>query len=147
MVRMFGGIVDPLLLASREVQRFVVDPLLYALEGDRAPVPLRYDYAKGRDLREIVLGALKDAMKGGAEKLAWEEPEINFKGEIGRVKSKNGRGTYQVAVEMTPQGPRAVTVSAPGQSERPDSKHYRDQMELFSKWQYKPFVWRREDMK
>ncbi len=147
MVRMFGHLVDPLLLASRDVQRFVVDPLLYALEGERCLVRLNYDYLKGRDRNELVLAALKDAIRGGVEKLAWEEPELNFKGEVGKVRSKSGRGTYQVAVEMTPGGPRAVTVCAPGQSERPDSPHYRDQVELFAKWEYKPFVWRREDMR
>jgi penicillin amidase len=147
MVRAFGHIVDPILLASREIQRFVVDPLLYLLEGDACLVTLNYDYLKGRDRKEFVLAALKDALKGGVEKLAWEEPEINFKGEVGKVKSKNGRGTYQQVVEMTPAGPRAVTVSAPGQSERPESKHHRDQVDLFAKWQYKPFVWRREEMK
>jgi acyl-homoserine lactone acylase PvdQ len=86
-------------------------------------------------------------MKGGAEPLAWKEPLIDFGGEVGKVKSMRGRGTFQMVVEMTPQGPRARTVSAPGQSERVESKHYKDQMELFTGWGYKPFLWRREDMK
>ena len=117
---MFGKYVDPLMLASRDIQRYVVDPFLYALEGR----PLSYDYATGRDLKALVRDALKDAMKGGEAALAWKEPTIDFKGEIGKVKSKSGRGTYQVAVEMTPKGPRAVTVCAPGQSESPASKHH-----------------------
>ena len=58
-----------------------------------------------------------------------------------------GRGTYQMVVEMTPQGPRAMTLTAPGQSERAESKHYKDQMGLFESWGYKPFVWNREEMK
>jgi penicillin amidase len=143
LVRMFGKVVDPLMLASRDIQRYVVDPFLYALEGR----PLRYDYAAGRDLQALVRDALKDAMKGGEASLAWKEPSVDFKGEIGKVKSKSGRGTYQMAVEMTPRGPRALTVCAPGQSERPASKHYRDQLELFSAWGYKPFVWDRAEMK
>ncbi|HEX7896146.1 MAG TPA: penicillin acylase family protein [Planctomycetota bacterium] len=143
LVRMFGKYVDPLMLASRDIQRYVVDPFLYALEG-RA---LSYDYANGRDLKALVRDALKDAMKGGEASLAWKEPTIDFKGEIGKVKSKSGRGTYQVAVEMTPKGPRAVTVCAPGQSESPASKHHRDQLDLFSAWGYKPFVWDRAEMK
>lgn len=135
LVRMFGKVVDPLLLASKEVQRYAVDPLLYALEGR----PMHYDYASGRDLKGLVRDALKDAMKG---ELAWKEPTIDFKGEIGKVKSKSGRGTYQMAVEMTPKGPRAVTLCAPGQSERPDSGHFKDQLELFERWAYKPFEWK-----
>lgn len=145
--RLFGGIVDPLLLASRDVQRYVADPLLYTLEGDRRQAPLHYDYGKGKDLKALVLDALKEAMKPGEERLAWKEPSIDFRGEVGSVKSKRGRGTYQVAVEMTKEGPRAVTLSAPGQSERPASKHYKDQVALFEKWEYKPFAWRREEMK
>ena len=58
-----------------------------------------------------------------------------------------GRGTYQMVVEMTPQGPQAMTLSPPGQSERTGSAHYKDQLGLFEKWEYKPFLWRREDMK
>jgi penicillin amidase len=147
MARTFGPLVDPTLLVSREVQRFLVDPLLYLLEGERSLVRLQYDYARGRDLGGLVRDALKDAMKGGVEPLAWKEPLIDFGGEVGKVKSMRGRGTFQMIVEMTPEGPRAMTVSAPGQSERADSRHYKDQMELFAGWGYKPFLWRREDMK
>jgi penicillin amidase len=147
MLKAFGSLVDPVLLASREVQRFLVDPLLYLLLGERSLVPLQYDYARGRDLKALVRDALKEAMKGGAEPLAWKEPVIDFGGEDGKIKSMRGRGTFQMVVEMTPQGPKAVTLAAPGQSERPGSKHYHDQLELFSKWDYKPFVWRREEMK
>ncbi len=145
--RLFADLVDPLLLASRDVQRYVVDPLLYTLEGGRRLASLQYDYGKGKDLKALVLDSLKEAMKGGEERLAWKEPSIDFKGQVGSVKSKRGRGTYQVAVEMTKGGPRAVTLSAPGQSERPDSKHYKDQIGLFEKWEYKPFVTGRGEMK
>jgi penicillin G amidase len=143
--RAFGHLVDPLLLASRDVQRFLVDPLLYLLQGDRSLVALNYDYARGRDLKALVRDSLRDAMKGGPP--AWKEPSIDFGGEVGKVKSMRGRGTYQMVVEMSPAGPKAFTVSAPGQSERAGSKHYKDQMGLFSAWDYKPFVWRREEMK
>lgn len=145
--RMFGKIVNPLMLANREVQRYVVDPLLYALEGDRCIVPLHYDYAAGRDLDALVVDALRETMRLGDKVLTWKEPEVDFRGEIGRVKSKRGRGTYQVAVEMTPEGPRAVTLAAPGQSGRPGSAHSRDQVELFEKWEVKPFVFKRSEMK
>lgn len=146
MARAFGPLVDPLLLSSREVQRFLVDPLLYLLQGDRTLVPLHYDYAKGRDLRALVRDALRDAVKGG-ELAGWTEPAIDFGTRAGRVKSVRGRGTFQMVVEMTPEGPRAVTLAAPGQSERADSPHFKDQLDLFAKWEYKPFVWRREEMR
>ncbi len=147
MARTFGNLVDPTLLLSRDVQRFLVDPLLYLLLGERSVVPLHYDYTRKRDLKGLARDALKDAMKAGAEPLAWKEPLIDFGGDVGKAKSMRGRGTFQMVVEMTPQGPQAVTLSAPGQSERKDSPHYKDQLDLFTKWGYKPFVWRREDMK
>ncbi len=145
--RLFGDLVDPLFLASREAMQYVINPLLYTLEGDRSLVRLNYDYAKGRDLREMAREAFQEAVRGGMDRIAWREPAVHFRGEVGDVKSKSGRGTYQVAVEMAPGGPRAVTLSAPGQSERPESPHYRDQVELFGEWRYKPFTFRREEMK
>lgn len=144
VARMFGPIADPLLLANKDVQRAVADPLLYLLEGERAPVKLKYDYARGRDVKAMILAALKEAMKGEP---AWKEPTIDFKGGVGSLKSKRGRGTYQMTVEMRPEGPRAITLVAPGQSERPASPHYKDQLGMFEKWAYKPFLWRRDEMK
>ena len=146
MVKLFGTFVDPVLLASRDVQKYLSDPLLYVLLGDRSLVKLHYDYAKGRDLKALVRDALKEAMKGAAS-LAWKEPLVDFGPDIGKVHSMKGRGTYQMVVELTPQGPRAMTLAAPGQSGRPASAHYKDQVPLFESWGYKPFVWSREDMK
>jgi penicillin amidase len=145
--RLFTGVVDPLLLLNRDVRRRVADPMLYTFEGERSIVPLKYDYARGRDLKALAVEALKEVMRAGTDRLKWREPSINFGSEIGRVKSERGRGTYQVAVEMTPEGPRAVTLCAPGQSERPDSPHFKDQIDLFGRWAYKPFLWRRDGMK
>jgi penicillin amidase len=147
MARLFGGIVDPMLLASRDVQRFLSDPLLYVLLGDKSPVEMHYDYAKGRDLKALVRDALRDAMKGGEDALAWKESQIDFGPGVGKVTSQRGRGTYQMVVEMTPEGPRAMTLAAPGQSERAESGHQKDQLGLFETWGYKPFVWHREEMK
>ncbi|MBI3857614.1 MAG: penicillin acylase family protein [Planctomycetes bacterium] len=90
MARAFGQFVDPILLASRDVQRFLVDPLLYLLQGDRSLVKLNYDYARGRDLKALVRDALKEAMKPGAEPLAWKEPLIDFGADVGKVKSMRG---------------------------------------------------------
>ena len=103
-------------------------------------VPLLEDL--GAALHVGVVGSLR-----GVEALAWKEPSIDFGGQVGKAKSLRGRGTFQMVVEMTPDGPKAVTLAAPGQSERVDSAHYKDQVDLFTKWEYKPFVWRREDMK
>ena len=147
MRRMFGKVVNPLMLASRDVQKYAIDPMLYVLEGDTSLVKLKFDYLAGRDRKKLIVDSLKEAMGKGEENLAWKAPTVNFRGEIGRVRSKKGRGTYQMAVEMTPDGPRAVTLAAPGQSERQGSSHFKDQVGLFEKWEYKPFVYKRSDMK
>jgi penicillin amidase len=147
MARLFGGVVDPLLLASKDVQRYLSDPLLYVLLGEKSPVELHYDYVKGRDLKALVRDALRDAMKGGEDALGWKESQIDFGPGVGKVTSQRGRGTYQMVVEMTPDGPRAMTLAAPGQSERAESGHQKDQLSLFETWGYKPFVWNREEMK
>jgi acyl-homoserine lactone acylase PvdQ len=146
MAKVFVPLVDPVMLASRDVQRFLADPLLYLLEGERSAVKLKYDYAKGRDLKALVRDALKEAMKGGGP-AGWKEPQIDFGGDVGKAKSMRGRGTFQMVVELTPQGPRAMTLAAPGQSENPASPHYKDQLPLFEAWGLKPFVWNRGDMK
>jgi hypothetical protein len=52
-----------------------------------------------------------------------------------------------MVVEMTPQGPVAKTLAAPGQNEHFTSPHYKDQLPLFEAWGLKPFVWNRGDMK
>lgn len=146
MRRLFGRLVNPLYLASRQVQRYAMDPMLYALEGERSPVHVRYDYLQGREAKSLIVEALREAVKPGLEKLSWVEPEIDFGGAVGKVKSKKGRGTYQMAVEMTPEGPRPVTLCAPGQSEDSRSPHHADQTGLFRNWEYKPFVLERVKM-
>jgi penicillin amidase len=145
MAKLFVPLVDPMMLASRDVQRFLADPMLYLLEGDRSAVKLHYDFAKGRDLKALVRDALKETMKGG-ELPGWKAPQIDF-GDLGKIPSTRGRGTFQMVVEMTPQGPVAKTLAAPGQNEHFTSPHYKDQLPLFESWGLKPFVWNRGDMK
>src|SRR2546421_11342859 len=90
MAKVFGHLIHPTLLMSRDVQRFLVDPLLYLLMGDRSVVPLQVDYSRGRDLKVLVRDALKEAAKGGSEPLTWKEPLIDFGGEVGKAKSMRG---------------------------------------------------------
>lgn len=138
--RVFGKDLDPMLVSSKQGQRYLVDPLLYVLEGRKT----NYDWAAGRDLKKLAKEALDEVLKGGLDNLAWKSPTINFRGAVGEVPSKSGRGTYQMTVEV---GARIETLAAPGQSEKPDSKHHADQVEMFRAWTYKKFPWKREEMK
>lgn len=145
--RVFSKDLPAFLLGSKDVYKFLVAPLLYVFEGKNASVELKSDFLHGRSLRELSLEALREVLKPGLEKLAWKSPTMNFGKKIGRIPSKKGRGTYQVIVELRPEGPRAITLAAPGQSEKPGSAHYGDQAEMFREWKYKAFPWSREKMK
>ena len=145
--RVFSKDLPAFLLGSKDVYKFLVAPLLYVFEGKDASVELKSDFLHGRSLRELSLKALREVLKPGLEKLAWKSPTMNFGKKIGRIPSKKGRGTYQVIVELRPEGPRAITLAAPGQSEKPGSAHYGDQAEMFREWKYKAFPWSREKMK
>jgi len=133
-----------LAVGTRDIQRFIGDPLLYILEGNGA---LKYDFAAGVDLKAAAVASLREAMKGGLEKLAWKDETADFKSAGGKLKGSKGRGTFQMTVELGPDGPKATTLAPPGQSERADSPHHGDQAKLFEAWKYKGFVFRREEMK
>jgi penicillin amidase len=145
--RVFGELADPLVQVCREVEGNLADTLLGALGPGKPGRPNRFDYLRGQDREKIILDSLREAVQPGVGDLGWKEPSVDFKGDVGAVKSERGRGTYQMAVEMAPEGPRASTLLAPGQSEQPDSPHHKDQMGLFGAWDYKPFVFRREDLR
>ncbi|MHC4608377.1 MAG: penicillin acylase family protein, partial [Planctomycetota bacterium] len=133
--------------ALEEVQRYLMDPLLYLFEGDGSVVRPRHDWIGDADLEDLAKEALAEVLKRGTERIKYREPKINFRRGIGKIPSAKGRGTYQMAVELTKEGPIAWTLAAPGQCEDPESKHYKDQVELFGAWKYKKFVFKRDEMK
>jgi penicillin amidase len=135
MRRVMEDEVGPALSIRGEMRAAIASVLLYVLEGESAGVKLKHDWAAGVDLK----GAAKEAFAEAAKAKPWREAEVNFGERIGKVKSERGRGTFQMAVELTKEGPRAVTLSAPGQSEDPSSAHYADQVERFRSWTYRPF--------
>jgi hypothetical protein len=126
----------------KDIRKFLGSPLLYILEGEKSGMKMQHPWIS----REELAKAARSAMEAAVKAAPWEENTINFKtGD--KIRSERGRGTYQMTVELTPEGPRAVTLSAPGQSELPTSKHFADQVGNFKAWAYFPFVWRRELMK
>jgi penicillin amidase len=141
--RIFGDEFG-ILLAERNLQRMLVDPLLYMLDGNGV---IKSDFASGADLKDLSREALNEVLKDGIDKLAWKDETADFGPKLGKVAGQKGRGTFQMAVELAPDGPRAMTLAAPGASELLDSPHYGDQIELFKEWKYKPFVFRRDGMK
>jgi acyl-homoserine-lactone acylase len=51
-----------------------------------------------------------------------------------------------LVVEFTDDGPRAEAILAGGQSGNPDSEHFRDQTELYSRGEWRPVLFRPEDV-
>jgi acyl-homoserine-lactone acylase len=51
-----------------------------------------------------------------------------------------------MVVEFTDDGPRAEAILAGGQSGNPDSKHFRDQTELYSRGEWRPVLFRPEEV-
>jgi acyl-homoserine-lactone acylase len=52
-----------------------------------------------------------------------------------------------MVVEFTDDGPRAEAMLAGGQSGNPDSKHFRDQTELYSRGEWRPVLFRAEEVR
>ncbi len=136
MLKIFADELGPL-AGTKALRQYLASPLLYVLEGGGR---LKHDWL-GKDRVELSKKAMEEALKAAA----WKEGEVDFWGK--KIKSERGRGTFQMAVEMSKEGPRAVTLSAPGQSEDPASAHGGDQAELFKEWKYREFVVRREKMR
>ncbi len=63
--------------------------------------------------------------------------------ENGRVKGEQGE-SYIELVKFTPQGPEIETVNCYGASNKPESEHYADQMDLFVGKKTKPMTLDRE---
>jgi hypothetical protein len=103
---------------------------------------MKHDWLGKTDLKAASRAALEKALKAGP----WKEAEVDY-GAFGKVKSEKGRGTFQMTVELTKDGPRAATLSPPGQNEDPASAHAGDQVKNFKEWTYPPFPFKRGDMK
>ena len=102
------------------------------------------DAALARALQKTL--ALLAKEKGG-DVSNWEpKPKtINF-GTAGHIPWAR-RGTYMQVVELSYPVIRSRNILPPGQSEKPDSPHYSDQLEMYKNWEYKPMRYRKEDLK
>lgn len=126
---------------DRGSRKFLVNPLLYLLEGDRCHYKMKHDFLNGKRWRDVVVKALErawaDLSKKEPDPAKWtyeSDRTVDFKADIGKVASVRDRGTYQMTVEL---GGRVETLCAPGQSEDPASPHYKDQLADFLAWRYK----------
>jgi penicillin amidase len=129
---------------AKNFNRFVNPSSMYhALAGPKSSVKLSYDYLAGRSAGAVELQALREAVERlererGPEMTTWtfHFPWIKFN-PLPSIPWYS-RGTYIQAVELDPKGVHGVWILPPGESENPNSPHYRDQLYLASWWMYAP---------
>jgi penicillin amidase len=129
---------------SKNFSRFInASSVYHALAGPQSSVKLSYDCLAGRNAETVELGALREAVERlererGPEMSNWvfHFPWINFD-PLPSIPWYS-RGTYIQAVELDPAGVHGVWILPPGESENPQSPHYRDQLYLASWWMYTP---------
>ncbi len=96
----------------------------------------------------VVLGEYQKLVRGNKEIALPGIPDVisamrSGPFEKGKVKGEQGE-SYIELVRFTPQGPEIETVNCYGASNRPDSPHYADQMELFVQQRTKPMTLSKE---
>jgi len=130
--------------------RFILGNLVHRmLLGDRAGLPLGYDYLGGESVTAAVTAALVGALDqlesdyGSARLREWMQPistidwaPIPLTPGVGSTIWMN-RGTYNQIVSLA-RWIRAENVIAPGQSGEATSPHFSDQLALYANWNYKP---------
>ncbi len=142
MLKVFADELGPAAALTKQLRQYLASPLLYVLENGSSGMPMKHDWVGKTDLKAASRAALEKALKAGP----WKEAEVDY-GAFGKVKSEKGRGTFQMTVELTKDGPRAATLSPPGQTEDPASPHAGDQVKNFKEWTYPAFPFKRGDMK
>lgn len=126
--------------------------LLHIFEGRKSGLPTSRDYLKGKSKDEVIIEALKKALdelttRRGPQMNLWayKQEKVNFDPLPG-LPEVTSRGTYILCVELSKPLFRSVSVLPPGQSEDPRSPHYGDQRELAGYWQFKPILYKREQL-
>ena len=93
---------------------------------------------------EIVLGDYQKLVRGNKEIPIFGIPDVitsmqSVPYKNGRVKVVSGESYIQL-VRFTDNGPLIESIISYGSSDEKDSKHYSDQMEMYSKFQTKPMT-------
>jgi acyl-homoserine lactone acylase PvdQ len=144
--------------------------LIHVFDGADSKLPLSYDYLNGTDRNTVIVQVLKQALAylttkyGTSDMSMWLTPVRKVKfSQMGALPAPTmhymNRGTYNHIAEMPSlfrqrRPPHAVDVIPPGQSgfvklEMIDgvptpvpSPHAYDQLPLYETWQYKPMLFR-----
>ncbi|SDH92023.1 penicillin amidase [Alteribacillus persepolensis] len=142
--------------------------LIRILQEEQAALKTEYNWLNGQSVEEIAAESLEEAVtelqeEHGESITDWEMPieTMTFGAEslVGvphglgdqeEIISMN-RGSENHFVEMTQEGPSGQNVTPPGQigfinQNGEYSQHYRDQIDLFKSFEYKPMHFYQEDV-
>jgi penicillin amidase len=128
------------LLALMSLSLRVFEPKKSYLQPSR-------DYLNGEPVADVCAQALEKTLAAlGPDSSKWnaEVRQIRL-GDAATVPWAR-RGTFMQIVELFSPTARGWNVLPPGQSGDPESPHYKDQVELFGKWLYKPTVIERDEL-
>lgn len=143
--------------------------LYHALEGSSSSLPPRADYFSPLSADKAILDSLSKALTAlegelGPDMSQWrlnvrtlDFVPVNFQGipqSFGapyKIPYQN-RGTQNHLVELSKRRVEGININPPGQSGfiSPSgelSPHYKDQLELYADWEYKPMAFRPEDIR
>jgi len=140
--------------------------LIHVFDGPNSKLPLNYDYLNGKDRNTVIVQVLKEALTyltteyGTPDMSKWLTPVRKVKfSQMGALPAPTmhymNRGTYNHIAEMPLWRwrihPHAVDMIPPGQSgfvKYPGipSPHAYDQLPLYETWQYKPMLFRINDI-
>jgi len=120
---------------------------LRVFEPEKSYLQPSRDYLNGERVEDVCARALEKTLATlGPDPSKWNAEVRSIRlGDVASIPWAR-RGTYMQVVELLSPTARGWNVLPPGQSGDPDSPHYKDQVELFSKWLYKPMVIHREEL-
>lgn len=121
--------------------------VLRVFEPEKSYLQPSRDYLNGESVADVCARALEKTLdRLGTDPSKWgTEPRQIRLGDVAAIPWAR-RGTYMQVVELLSPTARGWNILPPGQSGNPESPHYKDQVELFAKWLYKPTLLRREEL-
>ncbi|MDA1191025.1 MAG: penicillin acylase family protein [Candidatus Poribacteria bacterium] len=133
------GDTETLLLLSFALR--VLEPEVSFLKPSR-------DYLNGKTEDEVLTETLTRVYEQlGSDPSKWNaEPKTIRFGDAGEIAWAR-RGTFMQMVELAKPRVKGQNILPPGQSEDPSSPHFKDQLDLYGNWRYKPTALDRTELK
>jgi acyl-homoserine-lactone acylase len=111
---------------------------------------VRRDLTNQFGTTQITLGTFQNLIRGDKKLPIWGLPDVitamhGQPQETGPYRITNGE-SYIALIQFTPEETHYQSVISYGNSNRPDSPHFNDQMELYQQFKTKPMSFNREEV-